>query len=470
MKGNTQPVKLGLEVLTPVHAGSGETLQLDLDYMNQRGNAFVVDQNRTFDAVAAGNAALDKLLQKQTSLLDLVSTAGEHYGYILPPLQQQRDRPEKIREHIKDALFRPYLPGSSLKGAIRTALLAEWLRGIEKPAYADLLPPSPSVKPKYAAGKITKDLFGPTPNQDMLRVLRVGDANFQTGDLRLADIRWLNVINSKGTDKARWRDMRSRRSQDRWQDASGLFAEVLPKGSAASVTLQWDGFLLSEPHRWKAPERAAQLFPADFAALRDILNSHARHILQKELTFFKSYKVDAPSQECLRLLNKMESDPDAAYLRLAWGSGWRGMTGDWQDEQTINEMRRIYHLGKRSVPLFPKTRRLAVQGSPCLPLGWIKLEPWNESIAQQASSQQIQSRQHPWVDNTLAHIQQKNNCQPDEALRGVQLAQAWQALQDEDDKRTAFEEIKSRWQMKGWWENPTGKAMKKALKIYLGED
>lgn len=108
---------------------------------------------------------------------------------------------------------------------------------------------------------------------------------------------------------------------------------------------------------------------------------------------------------------------------------------------------------------FPKTRRLAVQGTPCLPLGWVRLGPWRQKAAT--------VQRHPWVEQALDEIQQKNRCQPDEALRGVQLANAWQSLSDPELKAAALADIQARWREKGWWDQPPpGKSTKKALTIY----
>ena len=41
MKGINQTVKLGLEILTPTQAGSGEELFKELDFIGRSGEAFV---------------------------------------------------------------------------------------------------------------------------------------------------------------------------------------------------------------------------------------------------------------------------------------------------------------------------------------------------------------------------------------------------------------------------------------------
>ncbi len=469
MKGQTETIKLMLEVLTPLHVGSGEELRQDLDYIDRNGVPLVVDRQRTLDALVSGDQALDKVITDDWNLAELVRLAGQDFGYPLPWLSGRSEMPETLREQIKDAKFRPYVPGSSIKGAIRTALLAEWLQCKPDYSFQALLPcpqhgrcdPSrtePSRRAQFAAQDLLKDVFGANPNRDILRAMQVSDVRFQTANLRLTDIRWLNIIRVQGQEKAAWRDMRSRKSEKNWQDTSGLYAETLTPASTASLALGWDRFLLSDLGKWNAPTHGAKLLPADFPALRKVLNSHASRILNNEIAFFNQYQVVPPKQQLQQLLNRISNDGEGAYLRLAWGSGWRGMTGDWLDAPSLSAMRELYRLGRQNMP-FPKTRRLAVQGTPCLPLGWVRLGPWHEKVAA--------VQRHPWVEQALAEIQQKNRCQPDEALRGLQLANAWQSLTDPDLKAATLADIRSRWQERGWWDQPpSGKSTRKAVEIY----
>jgi CRISPR-associated protein Csm5 len=373
-------------------------------------NRWWVDRQRILDVLASGNQALDSILNSDWNLAELVKLAGQDFGYPLPPLSSNAN-PSALREHIKDAEFRPYVPGSSLKGAIRTALLAVWLQGKGAQFYNPLLPywdekkKMPSEKrPAFAAMQLAHRVFSghcparEIPNRDILRALQVSDARFQTTDLRLADIRWLNIIRQGNQHKAHWRDMSSRQSKENWREANGLYIESLAPNSTASFTLGWDRFLLSDLRRWNATDHGKDVLPNDFSALREALNSHARRQLQNELALFEKYQANLPKQQTQQLLNCLQQDSEAAYLRLAWGSGWRGMTGDWLDAPNFAAMRDLYRMGKTNMP-FPKTLRLAVQRTPCLPLGWVRLSPWREK----APSVQ----RHPWVEKTLAEIQQK---------------------------------------------------------------
>jgi len=74
-----------------------------------------------------------------------------------------------------------------------------------------------------------------------------------------------------------------------------------------------------------------------------------------------------------------------------------------------------------------------------------------------------------WIDETIARIAENSHSNAEEALRGKALAQAWSQLDDPALKERALADIRSRWEARGWWEAPPGKAAKKARAVYQGE-
>lgn len=458
MKGINQTVKLGLEILTPTQAGSGEELFKELDFIDRAGEAFVVDQAQSFNAVASGNLAIDTLLASDSHLSDLVNAAGQHFGYCLPWLSAKQKIPDKFREQVKDAMNRPYLPGTALKGAIRTALIAEWLRAKQPEYFAHLLPKRKGSK-NWAARELMQRLTGKDAKQDIFRLLKTKDALFTSSDLCLADVRWLN--------ENRWRSMTKKKSFNDWKEADGIYAEVLQPGSLTLAILQWDGFLFSDSS-WQQPGSEANILPKDFATLKEQLNKHAKYRLAREIDFYQSQGKQQPKAECQRILTQLENDQDAAYLQLSWGSGWRGMTGDWASEDQVKSFRELFNLGRTGKP-FPKTRRLAVSGEPKQPLGWIRLLPYEkvaDRLEKQQAIQQVTANQSQWVSQKIAEIAQQNRSPEKEALRGKALAEAWQALPAGEEKKSALADIKNRWQAENWWDEPNGKSAKLAKAIY----
>jgi CRISPR/Cas system CSM-associated protein Csm5 (group 7 of RAMP superfamily) len=407
MKGKTLSLKIGLEILTPVQCGSGQDLTEDIDYVVENGQVFVIDQERTFTAIASGDRQLDDaLLGGERKLSYWVNLARERYGYALPMLSRTTKTFGKFREHLKDALYQPYIAGSSLKGAITTALLADYLRNKTETFYAPLLPmdalkTKPTASKNYAAQKLLAELLGKdpknnhdakdniSPNNNIFRALLIKDALFKSEHLCLADIRWLNLTKRAGKEQACWRSMATRESVVDWHKAEGIHAEMLKPQSQAQFQLQWDEFLLSDLSEWHSS--AHDILPRDFAGLKERLNRHASYRLEQEIKFYHDHGAIKPEQKCKNLLSALQKDPDSIYLQLSWGSGWRGMTGDWLGADLTKATCRLFNLRNPVLPElpFPKTRRLAVSGEPKLPLGWVRLFPYSQ-IEEKLKQEQLE--------------------------------------------------------------------------------
>lgn len=73
-----------------------------------------------------------------------------------------------------------------------------------------------------------------------------------------------------------------------------------------------------------------------------------------------------------------------------------------------------------------------------------------------------------WVNETIERLARQNKTKPEEVLRSKGLAAEWAELTDPALKTEALEDICSRWQAEGWWEEPPGKSAKQARRIYDG--
>lgn len=457
MRGKTNSLALGIEILTPVQCGSGQDLIRDMDYVAKDKQVFVVDQVRSFNEIAnAVNLDEDKWeeIKKSEKLQVLVDLAG-YYGYTLKPFNRiggVRDErvPDKIRAHLKDAYLQPYIAGSSIKGAIRTALIAEHLRALPDDASIWNVLPTSRQKPKekFADDKLLEALLGKDPKQDIFRALHSKDAIFSQDRLCLVDIRWLNLVRSGAQDRAQWRSMAQKKSYPEWQKADGIHAEMLRPKSTAEFHLQWDEFLLSDVTQWHTATQFT--LPANFNDLKTTLNQHARYRLNQEIAFYHHYGVLKPAQECQKLLQQLAANPNSIYLQLSWGSGWRGMTGDWLDEETSLTMRHLYNLGKETMP-FPKTRRLAVVGEPKLPLGWVRLythDATDQPTAATSSNQAVANIPLSVLEQELQALKGKPERDWDgPLLQKLEQARSW----DSTDKKQVAEKIQQLMTTAGKW-------------------
>ena len=403
---------------------------------------------------------------------------------------------ETIREHIKDVFFRPFIPGSSIKGAIRTALWAESL--YQDKEYRERIKNSFKEAQKFK--KFENDIFGENPQKNIMRSLHISDGYFETDYLRLGDVRIANVCG----DTIQWRDLGSRKNQKNWKNlskdqkdlgskknqkdwrkAKGTFIEALGEGAKAEIVFSWDEFLLSETSWWPVSSGKNQKhLPAkNFQDLKTRLNSHALRISSHEKAFFKKYKCPLAVEFYRDLEKKINGGTDdSAWLRVGWGSGWTGMTGLTEsffllDEQLKKDIYKFNH--KKSEDIYPKTRRLLVQDdSPRLPLAWVKIYPSDGSVQNpyRKSGSTLKKRFglrgrqsfSPWLSRQISEIYKEHNIKSEEeVLKGRILAQEWKNVSEGEEKQKILKEIIAYWKKRGWWdESASGRNLKKSKQIY----
>lgn len=407
--------KFKLTVLSPVHIGSGFRKFQDIDFYTepQLNTTYVIDQNRIF-ALLANN----KSLQQELATLDVtdISIKDLLKRYHINPEQVTKVKyplavsTKEFHEFLRTGLGQPLLPGSSLKGAIRTALLKHFFDSYSPAEKQKLLELINLKKTKGADEILLKKIFGSDPNHNLMRTLIPEDAHFQESDLMLFETRVLSLR------KENWAWKTSGYQSD---TPMRIYCEALRPNSQTILHIACDNFLLTHPEAQKELHLPHSLSP-DIDQLITTLNEHARRIINTELQFFRERNNERG--ELTQLINNYQtiakhipSSPTALVIRLGWGSGWESMTGNLLPEfpTTLQNIRRHLGLGKITCPnhhelrqtpkwqnsinaigywckdckqvyrpeevhlfpVFPKSRKIAFSNNqPALPLGWIKLE------------------------------------------------------------------------------------------------
>ena len=141
-----------VELLSPLHIGTGTELLLDYDLVPRGGFTFRVDENALLEhalvkAEAEGQAAVNRILagRPAAELLDPADFEDRDsslFRYVMPGAPFTKTAGAQIQEQLKDVYDRVYLPGSSLKGALRTLLLWGYYASLRRvnPALAGARP------------------------------------------------------------------------------------------------------------------------------------------------------------------------------------------------------------------------------------------------------------------------------------------------------------------------------------------
>lgn len=271
-----------------------------------------------------------------------------------------------FRPCVRGGLGQAYIPGSSIKGALRTALLnariaamnesdqAAVQRRVEEqvrnqarrewfaqPVVGDLLQGDLPLGPRRP-GAVTRE------HRDLLRCLKVSDALY-TGETVLLPVQVLSLRQGDGSFYLK----------------ELLWIECIPAGAELTATLTFDGGLLADFQSQR---------PVPFADLGGVLRQageFAGSVLDEEYAFFDGL----PGAEALRDFYHSTD----ANLRLGWGSGLPATTIllSLPKEQRLR-LRDTVLRARRESAFFPKSRRVVVQNrEPVQPLGWVRFDPVN---------------------------------------------------------------------------------------------
>lgn len=113
-------------LITPLHIGSGRELLHEYDYAVFDKRTWRINEAALLDAQDADDAALaSKPAALKPAALPKPPTDFRvetgYFRYVIQGTPRSQVPGAQVREQLKDVYDRPYLPGSSLKGALRTA-------------------------------------------------------------------------------------------------------------------------------------------------------------------------------------------------------------------------------------------------------------------------------------------------------------------------------------------------------------
>ena len=357
---------VAVEAVTPLHVGNGETLLRDYDFVIHGDEFIVLDIDRVYGRL------FDRLPEEHWEKLAemplrRVMTADGARDPELSRYPRMRlapgvegDRFEDVRACIRTAGGEAYLPGSSLKGAIRTAFATGYAAEQGGAWLASLMDDVATRRPRreFAARAIDQEVFGPTPNADVLRALRPSDMYVRTeespSDTRHVD-RNVELVETRVAKR-------------NGESTATIMVEAFRAGTILDGTLTVD----ANPVAHLDSERRAQWEGlASEVALGAVtfLNDHAAALIDREK---RHHAGTSLASEYVALERRLASLSEGSALAwVGWGTGWTAKTyGDLLTaDPSFREVAGQYRLGDPES--FPTTRRLAyANGRPHRPMGW----------------------------------------------------------------------------------------------------
>lgn len=377
-------MKYRVTALTPLLVGDGNELA-PIDYMVWKDQVNVLDQPRIFKLLARGPRLDSYLAQlRKATKLDFASWGGFAQNF-----SQRRipfEHPEAAtawNSAPAESLFIPtfaadhrgaYLPGSALKGALRTGLVfSRWTAStIDRIAGAvagDRVPRRLAEPAEVSSGASQVKIISVADSQPIpastFKIFLTRVASLDTRQPGKAQITW--KVAGRGSVPTQ-----------RISEATPVFAEMAPAGTGFIGGWEERAFLenpdLTQTLGWRSVP--------DVKLILDAANQYAATQLELHARYAETTGLEGLHQTVQRLSEELISSrasPRSCLLSLGWGSGFLSKVAFLQSEEESYRkiLRAIPGFGKairEGVP-FPKTRRVVFTGAqPSALPGWVKLQ------------------------------------------------------------------------------------------------
>jgi CRISPR-associated protein Csm5 len=396
--------RLEVEVISPTQVGSGAKLLPDIDYYEDNAGVHVVNLEKLLadpQLLADKDKRLEKLILSgdgRLRLNDLRRLGFMRDEFVAYSITSGWAEEREVVAQVRDGADRPYLPGSSLKGAFRTILAwkiyhdqqaAPDFKDPLNPNEAELKDPRRNLKKlrERADDRLEGRFFvapnippGQRPNYDLMKLFQVDDLYPEGGtsdNLRLEDVQIFVRSQQNGALKTKNRPI----AAEMWR-----------------VQTRFSGFLSIDKF-WRESKSAEKLKyergKGYLADLADLGRKRAAALIQTELKFFRECAPERNCQEMLNWYQNLQQDlaqlaPDEFFMPLGWSTGWNGKSygenlserADFslreEDRQGIRQAFQLGHWESPKSP-FPISRKLILdydennQPYAYFPPGWLKV-------------------------------------------------------------------------------------------------
>ena len=448
-------IKGKIRIVTPVHIGGPQEKHLmrGLDYLVNSGKVYFLDEKKIIAKTgilnysnALANNQLTRLLNNQGINLNEVSAQAT--TNIVGEIGTD------IKTNIKDPLTgRPIIPGSSLKGSLRSVLY------------------------KYAGGNSNNNerkVFGNIA-EDLFRFIIIHDIPFHQSNF--INTKTFNLRNASRQLMGGWKHNLHGQTTESFDSNGFTFpCEVIDIGDIGDFSIIINQKLYEtvnteqqkvsnfnrnnpnarpKPNVLKTNNSTQRIFSNQFD-LFEIIQQYTKSYLEKEKAFYETYNTDKSEKIITEIEKLIELNEQSPLLRLGLGSGFHAMTGDtqfnshvetgfWGDpvEKDFNHVlnpnfdRNYLKFGipfklrkARQGTMMFKSRKLAFSGSgddlKLFPMGFVQLMT-NEYYEQHFKSE-FESRKQ-----RLKQQEAEKLAKLAEAKKAWELAQA-KALEDEKNR------------------------------------
>ncbi|HXK03740.1 MAG TPA: type III-A CRISPR-associated RAMP protein Csm5 [Verrucomicrobiae bacterium] len=374
-----------LTCLTPLLVGDGRRLS-PIDYMVWKDHVNVLDQWRIFRLLAKGPRLDGYLAQlKKADKLDFASWggfaqnfAGRRIPFESPAYSAYWNRAMGDSLHIPtfaSGAAGPYLPGTAVKGALRTGMVfAHWRDGMLQEVAGRTRGDRPPRKP---ADSVEEQALG-NAGVSRMRYVAAGDsATVAAGDFKIYLLR-TSTLQPRGAGFVLgWKQSpRGAVDGNRPEESTPVFAEMATPGTTfGGDWIEKKFFLQPEVRRsvrWPEGFDRGKVFEA--------VNVYAAGLLalQRQYASMAGLGLLDKSLEELEQRLAQARESGRCIVSMGWGGGlaaksaWLDTTNP--DYRQILQAYQIYNRALATNLPFPKTRRIVfLNNKPATLPGWAEL-------------------------------------------------------------------------------------------------
>lgn len=361
---NKTIIKGKIRIISPVHIGGAQEKHAlkGLDYIVNKGNVYFLDEYKLiahFGPEKYSNALASGKLEELCGSINLTDYSKKVISNISGEIGTD------IKINIKHTLSnRPIIPGSSLKGALRSVFVNKF--GGAKTEY------DRNNRPK------TIEPFGEIA-QDINRYMIVSDSEFSQSTF--VNTKTFNLRGSNGGIIGGWKHELKGGNSDNFDTNGFTFPhEVIPNNDFGDLRIVFNTKFIDnakntrDPKILKINDSIEAIYKGSQQEIFSIIQSYTESFIAKELAFFNKFEADR-SVDLIEFYEYIRNENQKMpILRLGLGSGFHSMTGDPYDSHDIDEVGKPgKYKGKNS----SKSRKIAFSGSGddirLFPMGFVQM-------------------------------------------------------------------------------------------------
>ncbi len=391
MDGINEIIPIKVTVLSPIHIGSGKTANIEMETLEkENGIIAFLSLDKLLEEVASNKRLLYELSRK------IAGESREPLEKIIPAnilkkseIYTVKDRRSSrysrdLKTFIRDARNVPFIPGSSLKGALRTLVFSAYLKEHEELLNAGKFESNRRDRRKSNYNPEEK-VFGKDAQKDPMKILKTEDIYFGNENISLRTVKMFDLSND-GT-RCGFKKMGRNGELTSTSSATPINVEALNEKTVLNGEIAIDKYYANKTLNGNSSidaEWFGTLFKDFFQILSVSSKYESLEYIESELEFFKKYGSNCDVRNVIdfyeNLKSEVEKSKNTIYLKMAWGIGWKGMTGNVYHNGLLSKIVSGKNLSRgRNAVVFPKTRRLFTERGPHIefavyPAGWLKIE------------------------------------------------------------------------------------------------